>query len=146
MWPRQEFGRRGFDSFAELRRLHDEVNRAFSGVTVAAAPREFPLVNLWLGENSIVVTAELPGIESNGVDIALENDVLTLRGERKPDASENASWHRRERAYGRFTRAVQLPFRVDPDKVQARFTDGVLEIELTRPEADKPRKITVQAH
>jgi HSP20 family protein len=145
MWPSQNFGRLGLDPFAELRRLQNEVNRAFSSVA-SATTREFPLVNLWLGENSVVVTAELPGVEPGAVDISLENDVLTLRGERKPDTPDSANWHRRERAYGRFTRAVQLPFRVDPDKVQARFSDGVLEIELTRPEADKPRKITVQAH
>ena len=58
---------------------------------------------------------------------------------------ENVNWQRRERAYGTFSRAVQLPFRVDPDKVQARFTDGVLEVELQRLEADRPRKIEIRA-
>ncbi|HLG89006.1 MAG TPA: Hsp20/alpha crystallin family protein [Alphaproteobacteria bacterium] len=146
MWPNQEFGRLGFDPFAEFRRLQNEINRAFSGFTAAAATREFPPVNIWLGENSVAVTAELPGVGPENVDISLQGDMLTLRGERKPDSTGGASWHRQERTYGRFTRAVQLPFRVDADKVNAQFNNGVLEIELTRPETDKPRKISVQAH
>ena len=119
---------------------------AFSGATAAPAVRDFPPVNLWLGENSVVVTAELPGIGADDVDISVQGDMLTLRGERKPESADGASWHRRERVYGRFSRSIQLPFRVDHDKVKARFDNGVLEIELTRPEADKPRKISVKAH
>jgi len=92
------------------------------------------------------VTAELPGITSDDVNLSLQEDVLTLAGKREPKSQEqNVSWQRRERAYGSFSRAVQLPFRVDPDKVQARFDNGVLEIELHRMEADRPKKIEIRA-
>ncbi len=92
------------------------------------------------------MTAELPGITRDDVNLSLEEDVLTLAGKREPKSQEqNVSWQRRERAYGSFSRAVQLPFRVDPDKVQARFNNGILEIELQRLEADRPKKIEIRA-
>jgi HSP20 family protein len=139
-----EFPRMGFDPFAELRRMQSEMNRLFSGYGFATA-RDFPLVNIWLGDNSVVVTAELPGVTRNDVTLNLQDDVLTLEGKREPIQQENVNWQRRERAYGSFSRAVQLPFRVDPDKVQARFNNGVLEIELERLEADRPKKIEIRA-
>jgi HSP20 family protein len=93
----------------------------------------------------VVVTAELPGVTRDEVTLNLQDDVLTLEGKREPTQQENINWQRRERAYGSFSRAVQLPFRVDPDKVQARFNNGVLEIELERLEADRPKKIEIRA-
>ncbi len=140
-----EFPRLGFDPFAELRRMQSEMNRVFSGFN-ATASRDFPPINIWLGENSVVVTAELPGVTRDDVNLSLQEDVLTLAGKREPKPQEqNVNWQRRERAYGSFSRAVQLPFRVDPDKVQARFSDGILEIELQRLEADRPKKIEIRA-
>ena len=140
-----EFPRLGFDPFVELRRMQSEMNRLFSGFSTTAT-RDFPPINIWLGENSVVVTAELPGVTGEDVNLSLQEDVLTLSGKREPKAQEqNVSWQRRERAYGSFSRAVQLPFRVDPDKVQAHFNNGVLEIELQRLEADRPKKIEIRA-
>jgi HSP20 family protein len=139
-----EFPRMGFDPFAELRRMQSEMNRLFAGHGFATA-RDFPPVNIWLGDNSVVVTAELPGVTRNDVTLNLQDDVLTLEGKREPTQQENVNWQRHERAYGSFSRAVQLPFRVDPDKVQARFNNGVLEIELERLEADRPKKIEIRA-
>jgi len=138
-----EFPRLGFDPFVELRRMQSEVNRLFTGFTPAA--RDFPPVNIWLGDNSVVVTGELPGVTRDDVTISLQEDVLTLEGARQPKQQEGANWQRRERAYGSFSRAIQLPFRVDPDKVQARFNNGILEIELERLEADRPKKIEIRA-
>jgi len=140
-----EFPRLGLDPFAELRRMQSEMNRLFSGFGATTA-REFPPINIWLGENSVVVTTELPGITGDEVNLSLQEDVLTLSGKREPKPQQqNVEWQRRERAYGSFSRAVQLPFRVDPDKVQARFNNGVLEIELERLEADRPKKIAIRA-
>ena len=137
--------RLNFDPFVELRRMQGEMNRLFSGFSTATA-REFPPINLWLGDDSVVVTAELPGVTRDDVNLNLQEDVLTLAGRRQPDLEqEKVSWQRRERTYGTFSRAVQLPFRVDPDKVQARFTDGVLEVELQRLEADRPKRIEIRA-
>jgi HSP20 family protein len=139
-----DFGRIGFDPFLEMRRMQQEMNRRLTGLTSDAA-QEFPPINLWLAEDSIAVTAELPGLSPDQVDVTVRENTLTLEGECEPRTEdENARWHRRERAYGRFARTVQLPFRVDPDQVQARFANGLLEVELHRPEADRPKKIQIQ--
>ena len=138
-----EFGR--FDPFLEMRRLQSEMNRLLSGVGTAGA-QQFPPINLWLGENSVVVTAELPGVSPDAVDLTVRENTLTLQGRREPKAEDaDATWHRRERSYGSFSRTVQLPFHADPDQVRARFINGVLEIELQRPEADRPKKIRISA-
>jgi len=115
----------------------------FSGFTPTS--REFPPINIWLGENSVVVTSELPGVTPSDVTINLQEDVLTLEGARHPTQQQDADWQRRERNYGNFSRVVQLPFLVDADKVQARFHYGILEIELRRLEADRPKKIEIRA-
>jgi HSP20 family protein len=138
-----ESPRLGFDPFGELRRMQSEMNRLFSGF--APAFRDFPPINIWLGENSVVVTSELPGVTRDDVTLNLQEDVLTLEGSRRPGEDQGANWQRRERAYGSFSRAVQLPFRVDANKVQARFDNGVLEVELQRLEADRPKKIEIRA-
>jgi len=138
-----EFPRLGFDPFVELRRMQSEINPVFSGFTPTS--REFPPINIWLGENSVVVTSELPGVTPNDVTINLQEDVLTLEGARHPKQEQDANWQRRERTYGNFSRVVQLPFRADADKVQARFQNGILEIELQRLEADRPKKIEIRA-
>ena len=140
-----EFPRLGFDPFVELRRMQTEMSRMFSGFSATTA-RDFPPINILLGENGVAVTAELPGVTRDDVTISLQEDVLTLEGKRESKVQEaNVNWQRRERAYGTFSRAVQLPYRVDPDKVQARFNNGVLEIELQRLEADRPKKIEIRA-
>jgi HSP20 family protein len=139
-----EFPRLGFDPFVELRRMQSEMNRLFSGFAPAA--RDFPPINIWLGDNSVVVTSELPGVTRDDVTISLQEDVLTLGGARQPKPEQqDVNWQRRERAYGTFSRAIQLPFRVEPEKVQARFNNGILEIELERLEADRPKKIEIRA-
>jgi HSP20 family protein len=80
------------------------------------------------------------------VTISRQEDVLTLEDARQLKLQqEDVKWHRRERAYGTFSRTVQLPFRVDPDKVQARFDNGILQIELERREVDRPKKIEIRA-
>lgn len=143
-----EFGRFGFgfDPFAEMRRMQNEMNRLFADFGMTRT-QEFPPMNFWVGENSVVVTAEVPGATCDDLDIVVHEDVLTLKGKIQPEITDDKDvvWHRRERGYGDFVRTVQLPFRVDPDKVQARCRNGVLEIELHRPEAERPKKIQIQA-
>lgn len=123
--------------------MQGEMNRLFTGFSAAAA-RDFPPINTWLGDNSVVVTAELPGITRDDVSINLQDEVLTLEGARQPPVQQDVKC-RRERGYGTFARTIQLPFRVDPDKVQARYHSGMLQIELERVEADRPKKIQIRA-
>jgi HSP20 family protein len=141
------FSRLDWDPFVEMRRMQNEMNRLLDEFEAAPVAAVFPPINIWVGENSAVVTAELPGVSEKDIDLSVREDTLTIRGKREPETSaEEASWHRRERVYGDFSRVVELPFRVDPDRVQARFLNGVLEVELQRPDADKPKRIKVTAH
>lgn len=137
----------GWDPFAEMRRLQTDMNRLFEGAGSARSAGVCPPVNLWLGENSVVVTAELPGPSQDEIDLTVREDTLTIKGEARPaSAGEGAVWHRRERPAGTFSRTVELPFRVDSDQVQARFQNGLLEVEMRRPETDLPRKIKVNTN
>jgi len=121
--------------------------RDFGHPIGAAASRQvFPAVNVWQGDEAVAITAELPGVEPSDIEISVEGDVLTLSGERKaPDVPEGATWHRNERGYGKFSRAIRLPFAVSENKVEARFENGVLRIGAGRPDEDKPRKIEIKA-
>jgi HSP20 family protein len=140
--PFREFG---FDPFREMRRIQNEMSRIFETMERPTA-MEWPPVNLWVGEDNILFTAELPGVKPEDLDLTVRDDLLTLQGRREPPAEAGSvTWHRRERGWGTFSRTVRLPFRVDPEQVQARFTNGILEIALTRPETERPRRIQVQA-
>lgn len=136
---------RTLDPFREMERLRREFDRVL-GAGRAAAMLEFPSVNVWSSENEAHVTAEIPGMSPSDIEISVGNETLTLRGSRKPEElKEGERYHRRERGFGQFTRAVELPFRIDAEKVQARFSKGVLTVSLPRSDQDKPRKIAVQA-
>ena len=93
-----------------------------------------------------LITAEMPGVHPEDINIDVIADALSISGERKPDeVAKDANYHRRERSYGSFSRTIQLPFMVDTNKVEANFKNGVLMINLPRAEADKPKKITVKS-
>jgi len=94
----------------------------------------------------VLVTAELPGVKLEDLDIAVQGDTLTLQGVREPETLEDGErYHRRERPTGRFQRVFQLPYEIEVTKVEATYEAGVLHISLPRAEADKPRKIQVRA-
>jgi HSP20 family protein len=131
-----------------MERLRRDMNRLVSGIPDldAVATPGYPSINVWTNDDGAVVTAELPGVEPNDIDISVVGDTLTLTGSRAPDEpGEGGTYHRRERRHGRFTRAVKLPFPAEPDRVEAVFEKGVLSVSLPRLEADKPRKIAVRA-
>lgn len=138
--------RLGWDPLAEMRRMQNQMNQLFADFETRPDTGTFPPINIWTGDGSVVVTAELPGLAESDIDLAVREDTLTIQGKREPAGAENAAWHRRERVHGAFSRTVELPFRIDPDKVQARFSHGILEIELQRPEADKPKRIRITAN
>jgi HSP20 family protein len=132
----------------EMERLQREINGLIndgSPSRLQIAP-SFPAMNMWTSEESQVITAEIPGVEPEDIDISVTGEILTLRGSRKQEEiGEDIRYHRRERGYGRFQRSVQLPFPVEAEKVEATFKNGVLTIILPRAEEDKPRKITVKS-
>ena len=135
-----------WDPFAELRQLQSQMNRMFDGGGRTAGDGVWPPVNMWLGDDSVVVTAEMPGVAQDDIDLTVRENTLIIAGRRNPsNEDEDAAWHRRERPAGEFSRSIRLPLRVDADKVEARAKNGVLEIEMGRPDAERPRKITVKA-
>ncbi|MBM4030771.1 MAG: Hsp20/alpha crystallin family protein [Planctomycetes bacterium] len=134
------------DSLEDMERLHRDVHRLFSGFMPSAAPRVFPPVNVWTGRDDAIVTAELPGVDPERLDISVVGDTLTLSGEREqPESGDGHIVNRLERESGGFTRTIQLPYRVEADKVEATYARGILQIKLPRLEADKPKQIAVKA-
>lgn len=132
----------------EMERLQREVNRLFSDSFSLAGGRTapgYPAMNVWTNEEGIVVTAELPGLNPDDINISVVGDILTLTGVRNADElPEGVKYHRRERNFGKFSRTFQLPFTVEVDKVEAVFKNGVLHLSLPRAEAEKPKKIAVK--
>jgi HSP20 family protein len=104
----------------------------------------FPALNISEDSNNIYVRAEIPGVAANLLDIAIEGDTLTVKGERETcSADDKLSYHRRELECGHFSRAVTLPTKVQVDKVQAKAVDGIVTITLPKVEDVKPRQIKV---
>ncbi|MAU51775.1 MAG: heat-shock protein Hsp20 [Roseovarius sp.] len=131
------------DPFALMRSMLRDFDRL---APARPAQPVFPAVNVWRGDEAVAVTAELPGVDPADIDISVKDNILTITGERKaPQVPEDARWHRNERSYGRFTRAVRLPFAASDDKVEARMTNGVLRIVVCLPEEEKPRRIEIKA-
>jgi HSP20 family protein len=131
------------DIFHQIRRAQDEMNRLFASPRFALRP-EFPQVNVWAGADKAILKAEVPGVSPDQLDVTVHQDIVTLRGKRDPEKVDGeAIAHRQERMHGSFARTIVLPFRVDADKVSARFDRGVLTLELPRPAADRPRQIKV---
>lgn len=103
-----------------------------------------PAVDIFERDGSIVLTAELPGVDPKDVDIRVENNVLSLRGERKFDSeTKREDYHRVERAYGSFIRSFTLPNVVDTEKIKADYKDGVLKVTLPQKEEAKPKQISI---
>ena len=131
------------EPLSALRRIQDEINRTF-GDQRWLPPAEYPAINVWRGPDGIVVTAEIPGVALEDVDLTVHQNTLTIKGRREPEAKEpEASFHRRERSFGPFTRTIALPYNVEADQVRASAQNGILTVRLPRPESDKPRKIKI---
>lgn len=133
----------------EVERMQREMNRMFSSfMGKGASPVRmgvFPHVNLSEDNDKLFVRAELPGMQPEEIEISVEGETLTLRGERKlPDTDETVSFHRRERESGRFRRIITLPARIEPEAVNAHFKNGVLEIVLPKAIEAKPKQIKIK--
>ncbi len=103
-----------------------------------------PVVDVYENDDHFVIKADLPGIEKKDIALDVKNGVLTLKGERHMEEEvKKEKAYFRERVHGRFERAFKLPDHVDADKITADYKDGVLKIEIPKPEAIKPRQITV---
>jgi HSP20 family protein len=139
-----------WDPFREMSSLQERMNRLFSDQLGAITHDEaltgnfVPPVDVYEDENSIQVRLEVPGIDEKDIDIRLENNVLTVRGERKFEKEEKEeNFHRVERRYGTFTRSFTLPSTVNSEDVQADYDKGVLKIRLAKRAEAKPKQIKV---
>ena len=104
-----------------------------------------PAMDVYETEDKLVVTVELPGLSAEDVEVQVEDSTLTVNGKREFSSEVNEEhYHRIERRYGSFSRAVTLPPQVDPGKVDARFDAGVLTVEVAKAEKGKPKKIQVK--
>lgn len=134
------------DPFRELQSLQRDMNRIFSNMTDASVVKEYPAINAWSGDDRLIVTSELPGIDTEKLNVSVQNDTLTVSGSREPEAlKEGEVYHRQERSHGHFTRTLRLPFGVDPGKIDASYKKGILTVVLHRKEEEKPRKIAIKA-
>jgi len=133
-------------TWREMERMQQQMNRLFEDFSPARTPTApgYPSLDVWANQDGVLITAEVPGISPEDIDISVIGDTLTLSGERRPEEGEDVRYHRRERGHGRFTRALQLPYSVNVDGVEASFKNGVLTVTLPRAEQDKPRKIAVK--
>jgi HSP20 family protein len=142
-----------WEPFRDLLSLQERMNRLFeeSARGLGRGQEEdwtmgawAPAVDIYEKGTDVVLKAELPGIEPKDVDIRIENNVLTLRGERRTDNEvKRESYHRVERSYGAFTRSFTLPSTVDTTNVKADYKDGVLKITLPKREEAKPKQIQI---
>src|ERR1043165_8844123 len=140
-----------YDPFRDLRSLQEEVNRLFTGNMTRTFDEEgiargswSPSVDIFENKDHIVLEAELPGMKREDFDLSVENNVITLRGERhfeKKDETDN--YHRVERAYGSFTRSFTLPNTVTAEGATAEYTNGVLRVTLPKREETKARRIEI---
>ena len=140
-----------YDPFRELRSLQDEMTRLFSGVQPRSVNRDemthgawAPNVDIYEDKERLILEAELPGMSRDDFEISVENNVITLRGERKFEKkTEGDNYHRVERSYGSFTRSFTLPQTVTADGASADFENGVLRVSLPKREETKARKIEI---
>jgi HSP20 family protein len=137
--------------FGELQTLADRMNRlmgdAFRTVEGEGelGSAWYPVVDIYEKGDDLVLEAELPGLKKDELDVRVENNVLTLRGQRKREhETKENGYVRTERAYGTFTRSFTLPTTVAVDKINATYKDGVLTLTLPRAEEAKPKQIPVK--
>jgi len=142
-----------WDPFRELQSMQDRMNRIFGDVyarrgddDVMARGDWMPLVDIYENDrHELLIKAEMPGMKREDIDIKVENNTLTIRGERRRESEvREEQYHRVERSYGSFSRSFSLPSTIDSEKVSAEYKDGVLTILLPTREEAKPRQVAVQ--
>jgi HSP20 family protein len=142
-----------WEPFRNLVSIQDRMNRIFDEAFRGREADEdwalggswAPPVDIYEQDGNLVLKAELPGVDPKDVDVRVENNVMTLRGERRfDDEVKRESYHRVERAYGTFSRSFTLPSVVDTGSIKAEYKDGVLRVMMPKREEAKPKQIAIQ--
>lgn len=141
-----------WDPFRDIMVLRDRMNRLFEDLVSSPKFEESdiiqstwsPAVDIYETENELVLTAELPGVDEKDVEIKVEDNTLSLRGERKFEKeTREENYHRIERAYGSFYRSFSLPNYVDQEKISAEYENGLLKVRMPKKPEVKPRKVKI---
>ncbi|MEJ2168471.1 MAG: Hsp20/alpha crystallin family protein [Desulfobacterales bacterium] len=141
-----------WNPWREMPALHNRINRMFDDpfFSIDRLADEDglgmwnPAVDLYEKDDHFIIKAELPGINKDDIKVDLKDRVLTLSGERSYDNEvKEENYYRRERSFGKFQRAFTLPADVDAEKIKAEFKDGVLQIEVPKPENQKAKRVAV---
>lgn len=141
----------GWAPFQDLATIQDRINNLFEGSMgykddkSLASTTWRPLVDIFEDEQSITIKAELPEVDEKDVQVTLDNNMLTIKGERNLEKEEKKeSYHRIERYYGSFQRSFELPTTVNRDSISASYDKGVLKVVLTKKEEDQPKKVEIE--
>lgn len=142
---------RKWNPFHEIMAMQNQLDRLFGETLERGTRGDFdfgswmPPVDLWEENDKLVLEMELPGLKKDDVEISLENNVLTIKGERKFEKEEKKeNFHKIERSYGKFSRSFSLPTTVKPDGIDASLKDGILIVSLPFAEEAKPKKISIK--
>ncbi|MBZ4644363.1 MAG: hypothetical protein PWQ25_1915 [Deferribacteres bacterium] len=146
----ERWRKKSVSPFRDIFDLQDEVNRLFEDFFAPAAQsRAFvsmPHVDISENNNQIKVKADLPGMTEKDIELTLENNILTIKGNREEEKeTKEENYYSRERVYGSFMRQIQIPKKVNPDSVKAKFKNGVLEVIMDKAEEEKSKTIAIQA-
>lgn len=136
--------------FRELLTFQEEINKLFDDFF--RAPKALddaiafaPDIDIAETKDAFIVKADLPGMTEKDIEVSLTNNILTIKGERKEEKEEkDKNYYRKERLFGTFLREIQIPKRVQTDKVKAKFKNGVLEIELPKAEEEKEKTVKIE--
>jgi len=138
------------DSFRDIVSLQDEMNRLFETFAKGTDTQSLaegtwaPSVDIYENKDSIIIDAELPGMDQKDISVTVNDNVLTIKGERKQEKEvKEENYHRVERSYGSFTRSFNLPVGVKADAIKANYKDGVLKVMLPKAEEAKPKQISI---
>lgn len=146
-WRREE------DPFGLLKSFRDEMDRLFEDFFTPWRRRSLlpteavwtPELDVYEDENEVVVTADVPGLKPEEIDISISGNTLTIRGEKKREEEKKGkNYYRLERSHGSFSRSVELPVSVDTKKISATYKNGVLEVTLPKVEEAKPKKVKIE--
>jgi HSP20 family protein len=141
-----------WNPWKEMVSLRERMNRMFEDSLFRPERHEdglglgawSPAVDMFEKDDKVVIKAELPGLDKKDVSLDLQNGVLTLKGERKHENEvKEENFYRREMSYGKFVRSFSLPVDVDADNIKAEFQNGLLTVEVPKPEEHKPKQIKV---
>ncbi len=138
-----------FDPFRDITSFRNDLNRLFAGALgspTTGTQTWAPAVDVFETADAVVLKAELPGLTVDEVNVEVDDNVLTISGERVlRDSVEKGHYYRLERSYGTFSRSLSLPQGIKADEVAARFADGVLEVRVPKADEVKPRKVAIAA-